>query len=78
MKWNAARTSVGTDWGHGPAIAERVPATIQLAASGPRTVYALRPHGTRAHTVTTAYNNSILSFTVSPQDNTLHYEIVAE
>ncbi len=78
MKWNAARTSVGTDWGHGPTIAERVPATIELAASGPRTVYALKPDGTRARKVKTSYSNAILSFAVSPKDNTLHYEIVAE
>ena len=78
MKWNAARTSVGTDWGHGPTIAERVPATIELAASGPRTVYALKPDGTRARKVKTAFRNAILSFAVSPKDNTLHYELVAE
>ena len=78
MKWNAARTSVGTDWGHGPTIAERVPATIELAASGPRTVYALKPDGTRARKVKTSYSNAILSFAVSPKDNTLHYEIVAK
>ena len=78
MKWNAARTSVGTDWGHGPTIAERVPAAIELAASGPRTVYALKPDGTRARKVKTAFRNAILSFAVSPKDNTLHYELVAE
>jgi hypothetical protein len=78
MKWNETRTSVGTDWGHGPTIAERVPATIELAASGPRTVYALRPDGTRARRVKTTCANAILSFTVSSKDNTLHYEIVAK
>ena len=78
MKWNALRNSVGADWGRGPTIAERVPATIEIAAAGPRTVHTLKPDGTRAHTVTAAYNNSILSFAVTPADNTLHYEIVAE
>jgi hypothetical protein len=78
MKWNKTRTSVGTGWGRGPTIAERVPATIELPVSGERTVYALRPDGTRARKVKTTYANAILSFTVSPKDNTLHYELVAE
>ncbi|MEK7477072.1 MAG: cellulase family glycosylhydrolase [Candidatus Coatesbacteria bacterium] len=34
MKWNADRTSIGRDWGHGPTIAERVPATLTLPGSG--------------------------------------------
>ncbi|MFT3830929.1 MAG: hypothetical protein QM691_14595 [Opitutaceae bacterium] len=78
MKWNTAHNSVGTGWGHGPTITERVPATISLAVAGPRTVYTLRPDGTRARKVKTAYKDGVLSFTVSPKDNTLHYEIVAK
>ncbi|HLP08066.1 MAG TPA: hypothetical protein VK178_07860, partial [Opitutaceae bacterium] len=77
MKWNAAHNSVGTDWGHGPTIAERVPATVSLAVAGPRTVYALKPDGTRARKVKTTYKDGLLTFTVSPKDNTLHYELVA-
>jgi hypothetical protein len=78
MKWNAARTSVGTGWGHGPTIAERVPATITLAVAGPRTVYALAPDGTRAREVNTAATAGALTFTVSSKDQTLHYELVAK
>jgi hypothetical protein len=77
MKWNALRNSVGADWGHGPTIAERVPATITLAA-GARKVFALAPDGTRAREVKITADAGALSFTVSPEDHTLHYEIVAE
>jgi len=78
MKWNAAHNSVGAAWGHGPTIAERVPATIALATDGPREVFALRPDGRRGRKVGVAYTDGRLSFTVSPEDRTLHYEIVAE
>jgi hypothetical protein len=78
MRWNALHNSVGTDWGHGPTIAERVPATITLAASGPRTIYTLKPDGTRARKVKATYAAGRLTFTVSPKDQTLHYEIVTE
>ncbi|MGI4790798.1 MAG: carbohydrate binding domain-containing protein, partial [Janthinobacterium lividum] len=30
MGWNANRTSVGNQWGHGPTIAEGIPATVTL------------------------------------------------
>ena len=78
MKWNERRNSVGTDWGHGPTIAERVPATVELAVSGPRTVFALKPDGTRGRKVKASYRNAVLSFTVSPQDKSMHYELVAK
>jgi hypothetical protein len=34
MGWNADRTSVSTNWGKGPTVAEFVPATITLPGSG--------------------------------------------
>lgn len=78
MKWNALHNSVGTDWGHGPTIAERVPATIALVTSGPRTVYTLKPDGTRARKVKATYVDGRVTFTVSPDDKTLHYELVVK
>ena len=78
MKWNEARTTTGAEWGHGPTIAERVPATLSIATNGPRTVYALKPDGTRAREVKATYAAGRLTFTVSPKDQTLHYEIVTE
>ena len=78
MKWNASRNSVGADWGHGPTIAERVPATITLATKGARKIYALKPDGTRAREVKTTATNGALTFTVSPKDQTLQYEVVGK
>lgn len=78
MKWNPTRTTVGAAWGHGPTIAERVPATISFAVAGPRKVYALKPDGTRAREVKATYATGVLTFTVAPKDNTLHYELVAK
>jgi len=34
MGWNAERTSVGRNWGHGPTIAEKVAATLTLPGRG--------------------------------------------
>lgn len=74
--WNQARTSLGKNQGHGPTIAERVPATITLAGAAGRQVFALAPDGQRAHAVTATAQDGALVFTVGPSDNTLHYEIV--
>ena len=78
IKWNAERTSVGTDWGHGPPIVERVPATITLGGSAGRTVYALAPDGSRAQEIKTVEKDGELTFAVGPDDHTLHYEIVGQ
>lgn len=74
--WNESRTSVGKNWGHGPAIAERVPATITLTGHAGHAVYALAPDGSRAKEIKTSTANGALTFSVQPGDNTLHYEIV--
>jgi len=50
MVWNAARTSVsGPDgrWGHGPALAEGIPATMTLANANVKHVWVLDPSGAR-------------------------------
>lgn len=77
MKWNESRTSVGANWGEGPTIAERVPATITLAGAGPRTVYALQPDGTRGAKIPAQAKDGALVFTVRTEDATMHYEVVA-
>jgi hypothetical protein len=74
--WNEARNSVGKNWGHGPTIAERVPATITLAGAAGRDVYALAPDGSRANKIKTSTHDGALTFTVQPRDKTLHYEVV--
>ncbi|MFT3867073.1 MAG: hypothetical protein QM715_01120 [Nibricoccus sp.] len=76
MIWNASRTSVSNQWGHGPTIAEYVPATILLAGIAPRKVYALAPDGTRKKEIGTAQVDGAIRFTASAEDETLHYELV--
>ena len=76
--WNEARTSLGKNWGDGPTIAERVPATVTLDGDTSRHVYALAPDGSRARTVTATARDGALTFTVQPDDRTIHYEIAAE
>ncbi len=75
MGWNALRTSVGKDWGTGPVMAERVPARLSLRTDGPRRVHALAPDGSRVRTVAAAHRDGVLSWAVSAEDRTLHYEL---
>ena len=75
--WNAIHTSLGANWGHGPTIAERVPATITLRGDASRVVYALAPDGVRTKKIATQKRSGALTFTIDPDDRTLHYEVVA-
>ncbi len=77
-QWNTARTSVGDVWGKGgPAIAERVPATIRLHTGGPRQVVALASDGTAAGTIPAQWDDGWTIFSTRDGPPTLHYEIVA-
>lgn len=76
VRWNAERTSLGRNWGHGPPIVERVPARITLAGGADRVVYALAPDGTRARRAETTGEGDGFTFTIGPHDDTIHYEIV--
>ena len=75
MVWNAARTSVGNQWGHGPTVAEGIPATITLKTDSARHVWALDGTGKRVGSVPSVYAGGSLTFTVGPQYKTLWYEI---
>jgi len=76
MGWNADRTSVGDQWGHGPVMAEGVPATVSLKTDGgARHVWALDSTGKRATEVPATYAKGVLTFTVGPQFKTLWYEV---
>lgn len=78
MVWNDARTSVGTNWGHGPTTAERVPARLELAGAAGRKIYALAPNGSRAQEIDGRTDGDAQAFTVEPDHRTLHYEIVSQ
>ena len=75
MGWNAGRTSVGNQWGHGPTVAEGIPATVMLKADGPRAVWALDGTGKPIQKVPAAYAHGMLTFTVGPQYQTLWYAV---
>ncbi|MEO7719722.1 MAG: carbohydrate binding domain-containing protein [Capsulimonas sp.] len=75
MGWNADRTSVGNQWGHGPTIAEGVPATITMTPSAARRVWALDATGKRRTPVPATYKNGALTFTVGARYKTVWYEI---
>ncbi len=75
MVWNADRTSVSDQWGHGPTVAEGIPATVTLKTSAARRVWALDGTGKRVQPVPAAYAGEDLTFTVGPQYKTLWYEV---
>ncbi|BDI33624.1 hypothetical protein CCAX7_56750 [Capsulimonas corticalis] len=75
MVWSADRTSVGNQWGHGPTIAEGIPATVTIKIASARRVWALDGTGKRAAPVPATYKKGELTFTAGPQYQTLWYEI---
>jgi aryl-phospho-beta-D-glucosidase BglC (GH1 family) len=68
MGWNAQRTSVGNQWGAGPALVQGVGATITLPTGGWR-VLALDPTGAPQQPVA----DGATTFTISPNDRTVWY-----
>ena len=75
MGWNADRTSVGSQWGHGPTVAEGIPATVMLKTDAAHHVWALDGTGHRTQSVPATFANGSLTFTVGPQFQTLWYEV---
>ncbi len=75
MVWNAAHNSVSNQWGHGPTMAEGIPATVTLRTDGTRHVFALDGTGKRTQEVPATFADGTLTFTVGPQYQTLWYEI---
>ena len=76
MKWNAARTSVGNEWGRGPVIAAGVTADISLSLDAtPRKVFALNAAGHRNGEVPATYADGKLTFTINPKQEAIWYEI---
>jgi len=75
--WNADRTSVGANWGHGPAQAEVVPGTVTLKVDGKRVVRALTSTGTVKRVLSSTYNNGKVTFRIGDAD-TLWYSITTQ
>jgi hypothetical protein len=78
MGWNAERNSVGTQWGSGPTQVEGLTAQIEvLTDSTQLSVWALDVTGARRATVPSRLENGVLRFGISPDYQTLWYEIAA-
>jgi hypothetical protein len=79
MGWNADRTSVGTGWGTAPTVCEGIAAQVRFATerSGAK-VYALDGSGTRREAVPVLLKDGQLSFQISPEFETLWFEIILD
>ena len=78
MHWNATRTSVGNQWGHGPVMVEGIPATVTFPALHPGHVYVLDATGHRGQEVplSSPVGGLVMTeFTIGPQYKTVWYEI---
>jgi hypothetical protein len=74
MKWNEARTSVGNQWGSGPAQVNGIAAEITLPQRGAR-LFALDGRGHRMHEVPPADGSAASRFKLGAEHRTLWYEI---
>lgn len=74
MKWNETRTSVGNQWGKGPAQVNAVPAEVTLARPGAR-VFALDGRGQRLREVVALTGGGGAHFQIGADYRTLWYEI---
>jgi hypothetical protein len=75
MVWNEARNSVGDQWGHGPVQLEGLNAHVRVAAEASARVWALDPSGRRREEVPTRWADGVLSFSITPAQATLWWEI---
>jgi hypothetical protein len=76
MKWNANRTSVGSDWGTGPTVAEGIEAAIVLRTTAKSAqVYALDGTGKRQKKLDSKLTEGLLTFGIGAEHKTLWYEI---
>ena len=79
MAWNAERTSVGNNWGTGPAQIEGIGARIEINISAKRArVFQLSATGARGKVQNSQLKNGVLSFQIAPQDDTVWWEIATK
>jgi hypothetical protein len=79
LEWNAERSAAGRSWESGPVQAVGVGAKVSLWSSA-RTarVWALDPIGARKKEVAAQIKDGRLSFSISPTDQTVWYEIAPQ
>jgi hypothetical protein len=74
MQWNESRTSVGKDWGTGPAEVNGIAAEITLPHGGAK-VFALDGRGQRLGEVAPEDGATASRFKLGPAHRTLWYEL---
>ncbi len=77
MRWNAERTSVGTQWGEGPVLCEGIPFELTLKTTRAQ-AWALDGHGRRAAAIPCESGAETARFSFGPRYQTLWYEIVTQ
>ncbi len=76
MKWNETRTSVGTNWGHGPTQIVAIPADIVLTTKSKTVmVHALDGTGKPTKQVPASIKNGQVHFSIGEAYQTLWYAI---
>jgi hypothetical protein len=75
MKWNETRTSVGKDWGTGPAEVNGITADVTLPRAGGK-LFALDGRGQRMGEIAPIAGSQGARFHLGPEHRTLWYEIV--
>jgi hypothetical protein len=75
LGWNAGRTFATNSWSTGPTQVYGLTGTITIAGAAGRTVYALSNTGARLATVSSTTSGSNLTFSISPAQQTMWYEI---
>ncbi|WP_428936813.1 hypothetical protein [Fontivita pretiosa] len=75
MRFNATRTSVGRDWGRGPTLLQRIPATISLKSATARAVWALDGCGRRVARVAMQRDADVIRFGLASAEPSLWYEL---
>jgi hypothetical protein len=79
MGWNAARDSVGANWGSAPTQAEFIPATVTLPGGPGAHVWALSPTGKRVKEIpVTRKSDHEITFETSADGHTVWYEMVVK
>jgi hypothetical protein len=75
MRFNATRTSVGRDWGRGPTLLQKIPATISLKSATARAVWALDGCGRRVARVAMQRDADVIRFGLASAEPSLWYEL---
>jgi hypothetical protein len=74
-KWNTDKTSLGTEWGIAPTVAEGIPASLIFKDMDKFRVFTLDPAGNKGNEVPVAKKGGDQSFGIGSQYKTLWYII---